>query len=202
MSNPVAYFDVLSLGCKMTDLVEGFSRPELHLFAYAACLLSIYEGQPASDWGYEFVAAGTGLPYAKEFDEAVDDGIALMQIEQKGNLLVLTPDGRSELEILHELEGNKLRERFLTGAADALLVLNPGNVREAFYYDPAISYLKEGNRTDWLLNGPVEERLYINFQQLRQVLKSESHDLSVPLVTWLKYLLQVGRAPENAGHEN
>jgi len=73
-------------------------------------------------------------------------------------------------------------------------VFNPGNVREAFNYDPTISYLRNGNRTEWLLTGPVVERLYSNFRQLREALDYEPHDLSVPMVSWLKYLIQTGRA--------
>ena len=194
MSNPSAYFDTLSLGERMTDLVEGFSRPELHLFAYAACLLSLYEGQPAAEWGYEFVSAENGLPFAQDIDAAIDTALGLGLIHGHAALIVLTDEGRNELAMLRAMEGNKTRDRYLSGAADALLVFNPGNVREAFNYDPAISYLKAGNRTDWLLTNPVVERLYSNFQQLRTALAYDAHDLSVPLVSWLKYLLQTGRS--------
>jgi hypothetical protein len=68
-------------------------------------------------------------------------------------------------------------------------------VREAFDYDPTINFLKEGKRSDWLFKKPVEDRLYSNFQQLREILACDAKDLSVPLVTWLKYLLQAGRKP-------
>jgi hypothetical protein len=194
MSNPAAYFDTLSLGERMSDLVEGFSRPELHLFAYAACLLSLYEGQPVADWGYEFVSTKNGLPFALEIDEAIDTGLGLGLLHTHGALIVLTADGRTELLSLREMEGSKTRDRYLAGAGDALLVFNPGNIREAFNYDPSISYLKKGNRTDWLLTTPVVERLYGNFQQLRAALAYDARDLSVPLVSWLKYLIQTGRS--------
>ncbi len=198
MSNPTAYFDTLFLGGKMTDLVEGFSRPELHLFAYASCLVSIYEGQPVSEWGYDFVAAATGLPFAPEIDAAIDAGLEIDQIALRGSLYAITADGDCELTVLRTFQDNQARERFLAGAADTLLVLNPGNVREAFDYDPNMRFLKEGHRTDWLLKKPIEERLHDNFQQLRQLLQYDAQDLSVPLVTWLKYLLQTGRTP--VGH--
>lgn len=202
MSNPAAYFDMLSLGERMSDLVEGFSRPEVHLFGYAACLLSLYEGQPAADWGYEFVSAENGLPFSQDIDEAIDVAFGLGQIHPHDALIVLSPEGRTEAAVLRELEGNKLRERFLEGAADCLLVFNPGNVREAFNYDPAISYLKNGNRTDWVLTAPVVERLYGNFQQLREALAYDARDLSVPLVSWMKYLLQTGRTISHGSHSS
>jgi hypothetical protein len=194
MSNPAAYFDTLSLGERMTDLVEGFSRPELHLFAYAGCLLSLYEGQPAADWGYEFVSTENGLPFALDIDSAIETGIGLGLLQSKGPLILVMTEGRTELQSLREMEGSKARDRYLAGAGDALLVLNPGNVREAFNYDPTISYLRNGNRTDWLLTNPVVERLYRNFQQLRTALAYDARDLSVPMVSWLKYLIQTGRS--------
>lgn len=194
MSNPAAYFDTLSLAARMTDVVDGFSRPELHLFAYAACLLSLYEGQPAADWGYEFVSTENGLPFSTDIDEAINLGFDLELLSNNGALIILTQDGRTELTNLLQMEGSQVRDRFVAGAADALLVLNPGNVREAFNYDPAISYLKKGKRTDWLLTKPIVERLYENFHQLRAALAYDARDLSVPLVSWLKYLIQTGRS--------
>jgi len=194
MSNPSAYFDTLSLGERTSDLVEGFSRPEMHLFAYAACLLSLYEGQPASDWGYEFVSTDNGLPFSQDLDAAIDTALGLGLLHTHGALIALTADGRTELAGLRAMEWSKARDRYLGGAGDALLVFNPGNIREAFNYDPAISYLKKGNRTDWVLTTPVVERLYGNFQQLRTALAYDARDLSVPLVSWLKYLIQTGRS--------
>lgn len=194
MTNPSAYYDALSLGERMSDLVEGFSRPELHLFCYAACLLSLYEGQPAADWGYEFISAQNGLPFSQEVDGAIDDALSLEQLRPNGALLVLTDDGAAELTSLRGFSGFKDRERYLAGAADCLLVFNPGNIREAFNFDPAIAYLRRGKHTDWVLTSPVVERIYENFRQLREVLDNSAHDLSVPLVSWLKYLIQTGRA--------
>ena len=193
MSSSLSYFDMLCLGETMTDLVEGFSRPELHLFGYAACLLSLYEGRPVADWGYDFVSSENGLPFSQDLDAAINVASSLDYVHGHGPLMLLTLGGRSELEQLSQLEVYKERRRFLIGAAEALLVFNPGSIREAFNYDPAIRYLREGKRTDWVLTGPVVDRFYNNFEQLRQALEANTSDLSVPLVSWLKYLLQMGR---------
>jgi hypothetical protein len=194
MSNPSGYFDMLFLGEGMSDIVEGFSRTELHLLAYAACLLSLYDGRPAADWGYEFVSCENGLPFSQELDAAIDNAFSLGLVHLHDSLTVLTVDGRTELQNLKQLQTNIERCRYLQGASDCLLVFNPGNIREAFNYDPAISYLKNGNRIDWVLTKPVIDRLYEHFQQLREALAYNARDLSVPLVSWLKYLIQTGRA--------
>ena len=198
MNNPAAYFDILSLGQRMSDLVEGFSRPEIHLFAYAACLLSLYEGQPASEWGYEFVSTPNGLPFSQEINESLELALDLGQLHLNNTLIVLSPDGKAEADILRGLHGNQQRERFLEGAADCLLVFNPGNVREAFNYDTALSYLRNGNHTDWILTKPVIDRLYANFHELRKALACDTRDLSVPLVSWMQYLIETGRNTPHA----
>ncbi|MBV9657238.1 MAG: hypothetical protein JO295_03915 [Verrucomicrobia bacterium] len=197
MSIAAAYFDMLSLGLRLSDLVEGFSRAEMHLFAYAGCLLSLYEGQPTADWGYEFVSTDNGLPFARELNECIESGVTLGHLHQHQSLIVVTADGRAELDGLRQLTELRARERYLEGATDSLLVLNPGNVREALTYDPAISFLKNNNRTDWVLTPPVVERFYENFRELRAALAYDTRDLSVPLVGWLKYLLYTGRSELN-----
>lgn len=193
MTNPLAFFDMLYLGQKMSDLVDGFSRPELHLLAYASCLLSLYEGQPVAEWGYDFISAQNGLPFSQDFDVAVDQGLSLDHLQVYGSLIRLSDEGIVELQVLRSFEVNKERERYLAGAADSLLVFSPGNVREAFDYDPTISFLKQGRRTAWVLTEAVTERLYGNFQQLRSALDYDAEDLSVPMITWLRYLIQTGR---------
>jgi hypothetical protein len=198
MSSAAAYFDILALGDRMTDLVEGFSRPEMHLFAYAACLLSLYEGQPTADWSYEFVSTDNGLPFSSDLDEGIETGLAIGHLHLHRSLIVTTAEGRAELVGLRQMAELRGRERYLEGAADSLLVLNPGNVREAFNYDPAIRFLKTGHRTDWVLTPPVVERFYANFQQLRVALAYDARDLSVPLIGWLKYLLRTGRPESDA----
>jgi hypothetical protein len=202
MSTPAAYFDMLFLGERMSDLVEGFSRPELHLLSYASCLLSLYEAQPVAEWGYEFISAENGLPFSRNIDLAIDFAVDLGQVYQRDTLMLVSSEGVAELEELRQFEANKLRARYLAGAADCLLVFNPGNVREAFNYDPAIRYLKKGHHTDWLLSPPEVERFYINFQQLREALAYDALDLSVPLVSWLKYLIQTGRTLSNDSPTN
>src|SRR4051812_31260182 len=110
MSNPAAYFDVLLLGERISDLVEGFSKPEIHLFSYAACLLSLYEGAPVADWEYEFVSGKNGLPFSAEIDDAMDALFSLGFLERRGPLISVTDDGRTELVMLGGLTSNKERQ--------------------------------------------------------------------------------------------
>src|SRR5215469_17108196 len=113
MNNPAAYFDMLYLGGRMSDLVEGFSRPELHLLSYASCLLSLYEGYPVAEWGYEFIAAENGLPFSPDIDASIDVALDLVQIRRGDPLMLLSNEGAAEMAELRQLEGNKARERYL-----------------------------------------------------------------------------------------
>jgi hypothetical protein len=194
MINPAAYFDTLSLEERTSQLVEGSSRAEVHLLAYGACLLSLYDGQPAADWEYEFASTDYGLPFSQDLNASIDLAVNLGHLVLNGGLMILTDEGRSEVVELRSLESYGSRDRYIAGAAECLLVLTPGNVREAFNYDPAISYLRKGNHRDWLLTESVVERLYSNFRQLREALEYEPRDLSIPMVSWLRYLIETGRA--------
>jgi hypothetical protein len=191
--NPTAFFDALMLARYLTELVQGFSRFEVHLLSYAACLLWLYDGHPYSEWEYDFISSSAGLPYAADIEAALVETESLGLVEQNGNLFMLSTAGQIELELLQSFQSNQLRQRYISGAADALLVLTPGNIREAIEYDPSLSYLKNRGQSEWLLREPDRERLYSNFRELRRLLTSDAPDLLVPLITWLKYLLRIGR---------
>ena len=195
MSSPAAFYDALFMGDRLTQLAQGFSRSEVHLLCYAGCLLALYDGRPSSEWEYDFVsAAGNGLPFAQLVEEGLDSAADVGLVEMRGDMSRLTQAGEEELELQKSFSSNRQRDRYLMGASDALLVFSLGNIREAFDYDPSISYLKRNNRAEWLLDGPSIDRLYSNFQELKKVLAYEAKDLSVPLVTWLKYLIHSGRS--------
>jgi len=201
MSTPSAFYDTLVLGEKLTHLAQGFSKPEVHLLCYAGCLLALYDGRPYTDWDYEFVSATSdGLPFAQDVEEAIDESLELGLVEAKDTMFHITEFGVAELALQRGLTSNLQRDRYLVGSSDALLVLSLGNIREAFDYDPSISFLKQGNRTEWLLDQPNIDRLYGNFEELKKVLAYDVKDLSVPLVTWLKYLIHSGSNILEASH--
>lgn len=193
MPNPFAYFDTLFTGDRLSELTQGFSSSEVHLLCYTGCLLFLYDGETPSDWGYRFISAPSGRPLAKDIDEAIDAAISLGMIERKGDLNVITEIGKAELATLSTLETNSSRLKYLNGATDSLLVLSSGHIREAFEYDINIAYLKETGKTDWLFTEAETNRLFENFDELKKAFRHKPSDLSVPLVSWLKYLIQTGR---------
>src|SRR5437762_1566583 len=78
--NPVATYDTLFLADRLQKHLHSFAIAEIHLFAYLACLLSLYRETPLADWGYQFLSTEIGAPYSREIDEA------MRELEQRGLL--------------------------------------------------------------------------------------------------------------------
>jgi len=198
MTSPQAYFDSLLLGSRLTQTVRGFSRSELHLLAYASCLLSLYGGKPVSDWEYEFSSTPSGLPFSKNLDDALDYCIRIGDITDHGELLQITSDGQTNLGIWKEHTINQERLAYLNGAADCLLLFTPSVIREAFAYEPALTFIKRHAQTAWLFSDPIVDRLHDTFGEIRELLPYQGSDLSLPLSAWLEYLLTIGRTHEHS----
>src|SRR5689334_17055288 len=114
--NPLAFFDALLLARQLTELVQGFSRFEIHLLSYAACLLWLYDGKPYSEWEYEFISSAAGLPYSADIETVLDEAESLGFIEQRDHLLILSPAGQVELDLQQSFQSNQLRQRYICGA--------------------------------------------------------------------------------------
>jgi hypothetical protein len=52
MVSPYAAFDSLYIAAALKTNVQYPVIAEVHVLAYLAVLLSLYRGQPVSDWGY------------------------------------------------------------------------------------------------------------------------------------------------------
>ena len=46
---------------------------ELHLFGYLACVLWLYTGRTADDWGYFFLGTALGAPFSPPVDTAITE---------------------------------------------------------------------------------------------------------------------------------
>jgi hypothetical protein len=124
---PEAYFDCLSIIIGAPSSVAPLTARELHLFAYLACLLALFEGKPIADWGYQFALTSRGFPHSAEFENArltlVDTGmLAPVDVEW------FAPTNRAvtELSWLSELAALSCRKRWLSAATDCALALPVG----------------------------------------------------------------------------
>ena len=69
--NPEATFDCLLVAERLRREAGTFTAPELHLFSYLGCLLWLYRGNIAADWGYSFVGTELGAPFSLDIDYAL-----------------------------------------------------------------------------------------------------------------------------------
>ena len=70
--NPFAIYDTLFVGNKLQRYIGDFNSSEVQLFCYFSCLLSLYEGNPTSFWGYKFIKNDLGVPLSTEVYTALD----------------------------------------------------------------------------------------------------------------------------------
>lgn len=192
-TNPLAYYDAVAITSKLQGTFDRTAISEIHLFAYLACLLSLYRGCAASDWGYEFVATENGSPFSADLEDAVASLIVEGLGEESERYLVLTAEGQTVCDDLSEFERNRWREEFLSASCASVLALPLGAIRSAMVTDHDMRLASELQDTRRLLTETAVEDLHEAFEALSEEIGIHVRDLMVPAVVWLNYLAQVER---------
>jgi len=199
--SPAATFDVLFQIAGLSRQADP-SNIELHTFAYLACLMSIFRGRPASDWGYTFSAVPPTLPFSPAIESALADLIKGGFIEAtvppgpKNNTEVvlarhgITDRGRQELEIWRGLTMFSSRVAYLDAATKTAVFSSFPAVVNSLSYEPQLNaaLLTDGPRM--LLTSVTSAPLYEQFAALLEVLGSEHEELIVPASLYLNFLTQ------------
>lgn len=189
MLNSYATYDVLYLGKRLQTYQDDFAVSELFLFSYLACLLSLYEGNSTSFWGYYYIKNDFGIPLSQDVLNATDHLQKLGELSEYKAYYRLTDLGNEKLEMLSMLSQFTKRNRFIDAACDCLLAIPLGYLRETIKNEP-ISISANTNDLK-LLNDESNyavELLHDQFSLLNQAFEKRYEDLFIPAVTWLKYL--------------
>ena len=186
--SPVAYYDALAITSKLSPPFQKVAVSEVHLFAYLACLLSLYRGWPASDWGYDFVATENGSPFSTEIEHIIPVLVREALIEEEDRYLSIGTDGRSEYLELGKLSENDRREEFLSGACSSVLAVPLGIIRSAVLTDHDMKLATQFGDTRKLLSEAAVSDLHNAFATLSEEIGIHVNDLMVPAVVWLNYL--------------
>jgi hypothetical protein len=186
-------FDVLAIVENMSTTIGGITEPEIYVFAYLACLLSLYDGKDTSWWTYKFTATQAGAPYSKNLSDGSDLLVAGGLLKQGNDVLELTARGRAEVELLDSLSGYSARRRYLSAACDCALTLPLAAIREVLGQEPQLRSAIELMQTRPLLDEAGMALLRPHLEGLRAVLADSARyggdrDLLVPAVLWLTYL--------------
>lgn len=188
MRNPEAVFDSLVIVKALDETLRGVSRFELQKLTFLACILSLYRGLPASDWGYRFARTGYGTPFSAGVNSAVDFLLSAGHLAEQGGRLSASESGRHLLEALSHLTTCVHRGEFLAAAAASALAVPPGVIAHGIEKEPSVVQSAIRVNGASLLEGAALDRLYEHFSILSQVLPPSAGGLIAPSVLWLTSL--------------
>jgi len=198
MLSPYATYDCLGVSRRLEPQLGPIAPSEIHLFSYLSCLLALYKGRPASDWGYSFVATPTGTPFSYELDQALAQLLAEGVVASVNAFVRSTARAVELYEELDSMSECSWRRRFIQGACDSALALPVGVIRNAVAGEPGLHAAAALETTQMLLYGPSVEMLHSHFAQLSKAIGVDVSDLMVPSVVWLTYLAEVQQREEDA----
>lgn len=193
MVNPKATYDLLYLAKRLQEIMEDFSRSEIHFLSYFSCLLSIYDGHPQQDWDYDFVKTENGSPTSAEIEASLDSMLAgeyVKNLPEDQQFFKLTTKGVQLLEKLDNMSIFIQRKKYLETSCNSLVLMPIGIFKEAIIHDPVIHSARTYLTRKSLLvdNDPATKVLYSQFAKLRLALQDKYDDLIVPAMVWIESL--------------
>ena len=186
--HPNATFDCLLVARRLQAQGAAFTGPELHLFAYLACLLWLYQKHIVTDWGYSFVGTELGAPYSQEIDLALKELLGRGFFLRVHDRLRMTELAEQTLEDFSSLEMNRERAECLNAACASIAAFSLGMVTSALSQEPELSRAKALPSSRLLLEDAAQSQLYVQFEALRSNLDQRTSDLRLPAVVWLSAL--------------
>jgi hypothetical protein len=194
----LAEFDLLQIAAMQTEASAGMTDGELHMLAYLACLLAVYDGHRPPWWGYKFTATRTGAPFSFLLSTAQDRARNSGLIERREEVWTITDLGRVDLGQISEVMLNARRLPYLDAAAGAALAMPLPSVAGALGREPGLRRALRFVKTQELLDEAGLALLEDQFNALNEALAGDNaaDDLMVPAVVWLTYLAR--RLPEDA----
>jgi hypothetical protein len=188
-----AGFDALYIVDALARFAGGAGAVELHLFAYLACLVSVYAQNDPDEWGYEFVATPSGAPYAETLADEADRLQAAGRLLQSGPLIVLSAAGAADLSTLSRFATVQSRRRFLdAGCSSATLMPLPA-VTNAIAREPGLQQALTGDSPKELLRRADLILVDEQFSAVAEVVATANRtqiDLLGPTTLWLSYLIE------------
>jgi|HubBroStandDraft_6_1064221.scaffolds.fasta_scaffold689941_1 hypothetical protein len=192
--NPDATFDSLFLAGWLQEEAGSFTGPELHLFAYLACLLWLYRQRAISDWGYSFVGTELGAPFSQDIDSSLrilQERGFLTRIHERVRLTDAAIEFSNQLK---QLALNQDRAECLGAACASTAAFSIGMVGSALSQEPDLKRARATPLNRMLLEDSARHQLYEHFKSLREAIMKHSSsvetpdDLRLPAFLWLAAL--------------
>lgn len=192
-----ATFDLLAIVSRLEGVLCGVTDGEVHLLSYLSCLLAVYRGYPASDWGYPFVRSSWGAPYSPDIQERLVEARARGLLEGQETNRVTT-EGRLLHEFLEIRVQHAWRVPCHEGSTASALAIPSGVIRNALRMEPSLRSTEVHVGARQLLEGGSVGLLHEHFQALSEAIGQSVEDLMIPSVVWIRYLMSVRRAEDEA----
>jgi hypothetical protein len=185
-------FDSLFIANFSTPKGYAITLSEVTYFAYLACLLSVYRGEPAGHWGYVFAATKSMSPFSDALGEATETLANAGRLEKFAGGVRVTDRG---VEDLNGYRGQHLfhaRQEFLRAACNSSLAVPLPAVGEALSKEPDLkSALAICASRELLLDDAGPRALHRHFRGLVDAIPDKS-DLFLAAVTWIGLLAANG----------
>ncbi len=178
-----AFYDSLSIGHKLDNFLDGFTRQEVHLFAYFSAFLFHYRGNPVEEWKYKFTVDSSGYPHSMLLENAIERHEATGAFELRNTFLTITSRGTDEFnKFSKELSLFKEREKFIEAACSTSILLPYKETKQALLEDMNIVKAKSIGNENWL------DFQYDNLKKITESLGAPVEDLTISAVTWVRLI--------------
>jgi hypothetical protein len=225
MQGAALEFDLLHLCGALERSAGGVTAAELQAFCYLGALASLYAGQEAEQWLYQFNATPAGAPYSKALADTLDGLRArglILDVPAVGRaaapaaavvprrerqrwptptVLALSDRGREEYRELSRFASCAARARFLEAAGATTLTQPLASVTDALSYEPGLRRALERLTPTALLKDSSLHGALDQFAVLRDALGPNvagEGDLLVPISIWLSFLSERAEAEASA----
>jgi hypothetical protein len=166
----------------------GLSQLQIQKLAFLSCILSMYEGHPAAEWGYTFATTEFGKPICVEISSVLLYFTGTGVLAVTGGRHHLSESGRGLLSILKDQQNLTGRDRYLSAACESALATSPGSFNRGIDNEPTLASSDLRARGAMLLSGPSVELLHEHFGGLTQLLPNPGTDLLSPSLVWLAFV--------------
>lgn len=181
--------DAISQTTALRSSSAGATEQEVHALAYLACQLARWTS-PELPWQYGFHSTSQSDPFAIALADALRTLRTSGLVEDAGQLLRLTDDGRRLLSRLNAHLSVRERQSFLQAAGDAAVVLPIPLVLHALAHEPTVA---RAVTTQRLMDETSTHVLLEYYAALRATLGEDASLLSLTEL-WLQYLLATMKA--------
>lgn len=186
---PEAVYDSLFIVNFSTPRGYAITLSEVTYFSYLACLLSVYTGKPAGEWGYAFAATKSMSPFSDALGEATETLTNAGRLESHvASGFTVTSRGSRELEGYSGQHLFQSRLKYLRAACNSSLAVPLPAVGAALSNEPELkSALAISASRELLLDEAGPRVVHQHFQGLMDAIP-DSSDLFLAAVTWIGML--------------